>query len=576
MRFRSFRGRLVVVFLGLFAIIQAVSFVVVMLFVRAAAREEIDEELRIASTLFVRQLEGRSQQLVAATRLLAGDFALKSAVATADHATTRSVLENHRLRIGADVLMLVSLDGAVVVGTRDAEGRPLSPELRALLEAAEDAGEASRIMALEPGLFRLAMVPVLAPVPIAWLCAGFAIDDETAGEMRRLTGLHVSFVTRGVQGPAIRGSTLPPEARDALRHSIGSIGRQGMATMAGAEHVLRLTRVADDVDVVIQRPLAAALAARDRLLRVLLAVGAAGLGLALVGAIVVARRVTRPVSTLAGAARRVAAGDFSASVPVQQRDELGELATTFNDMVAGLRERDRVRTELERANRLKRFFSPQLAEVLSAGEEAALRSHRREVTVVFCDLRGFTAFADAADPEDVMRLLREYHAAVGPLVFEAEGTLERFTGDGLMVFFNDPVPCPDHAARAVRMAVAMRDAVQPLLEGWRRRGYGLGFGAGIARGHATVGPIGFEGRFDYAAIGGVTNLAARLCQEADDGQILIAQSVHAEVEGLVESVLLGEVVLKGFAKPIKAYNVVRLRAAAGVPDSAAARVSPSP
>lgn len=185
--------------------------------------------------------------------------------------------------------------------------------------------------------------------------------------------------------------------------------------------------------------------------------------------------------------------------------------------------------------------------------------------MLFCDLRGFTAFAEKADPEEVMRLLREYHATVGALISQYEGTLERFTGDGIMVFFNDPLPCPDPAARAVRMAIAMRDAVRGLLEDWRRRGHVLGFGTGIDMGYATVGRIGFEGRFDYAAIGTVTNLSARLCQEASDGQILVSQRVHAEVESLVEAVALGALVLRGFARPLIAFSVLGPRTGDGQP-----------
>src|SRR4029078_12992102 len=171
--------------------------------------------------------------------------------------------------------------------------------------------------------------------------------------------------------------------------------------------------------------------------------------------------------------------------------------------------------------RLRRFLAPQLAEVIvSFGDESILESHRREGTVVFTDLRGFTAFARAAEPEEVMAVLREYHQAMGELIFQYEGTLERFAGDGLMVFFNDPIPCDDHAARAVRMAVAMRDAVTALSRAGGKGGCQLGFGVGIAQGYATLGKIGFEGRFDYAAIGTVTNLASRLCGEASAGQTL--------------------------------------------------------
>ena len=214
---------------------------------------------------------------------------------------------------------------------------------------------------------------------------------------------------------------------------------------------------------------------------------------------------------------------------------------------------------LDRMGRLRRFLPPQIAElVLDSGDESFLQSHRREITVVFCDLRGFTAFAETVEPEDVMLVLGEYHAAVGELVHGFAGTIERFTGDGLMVFFNDPVPCPDPSDRAVRLAVAMRDAVARLATGWSRRGHELGFGVGIAQGHATLGRIGFEGRFDYAAIGSVTNLAARLCAEAAAGQILVSPRVYAVTEEIVVADCVGELALRGFSRPVRAYNVIAL------------------
>jgi len=217
-------------------------------------------------------------------------------------------------------------------------------------------------------------------------------------------------------------------------------------------------------------------------------------------------------------------------------------------------------TALEGMDRMKRFFSPHLAELLvSSGNERLLQSHRREVTVAFCDLRGFTAFADTAEPEEVMEILRQYHTAMGEIIFRFEGTLERFAGDGLMVFFNDPLPCPDPAARAVRMAVGMRQRMRELTETWRKSMHQLDFGVGIAQGYATVGMIGFESRVDYAAIGSVTNLAARLCAEAGGGQILISQRVFVEVEGLVHIEPLGELAFKGFRQPIPVFNVVGLQ-----------------
>ncbi len=221
--------------------------------------------------------------------------------------------------------------------------------------------------------------------------------------------------------------------------------------------------------------------------------------------------------------------------------------------------------QLDRLGRLKRFFSPQLAELIVAGgAEDPLKTHRREVTVVFLDLRGFTAFAEIAEPEEVMGVLREYHAEMGRIVLEHEGTLERFAGDGMMIFFNDPVPVDNPSERAIRMALAMRLGVTDLTAKWRKRGYDLGVGVGIAHGYATIGAIGFEGRWDYGAIGTVTNLASRLCGEAKAGQILISQRLLGTIEDLVEVAPLGEFSLKGFSKSVTAFNVLKLKDGAAV------------
>jgi adenylate cyclase len=217
--------------------------------------------------------------------------------------------------------------------------------------------------------------------------------------------------------------------------------------------------------------------------------------------------------------------------------------------------------QLEQLGRLKRFFSPQLAELIVAGgADDPLKTHRREVTVVFLDLRGFTAFAETAEPEEVMGVLREYHADMGKLILEHDGTLERFTGDGMMIFFNDPVPVPDPAERAIKMAFAMRDRVADLAKGWEKRGYDLALGVGIAQGYATIGAIGFEGRWDYGAIGTVTNLAARLCGEAKGGQILVSSRVAGTLEALINLEEVGKLTLKGFSRPVPTFNALGLKA----------------
>lgn len=216
--------------------------------------------------------------------------------------------------------------------------------------------------------------------------------------------------------------------------------------------------------------------------------------------------------------------------------------------------------EIERISRLRRYLSPQIADaVLNAKEGDLFKSHRREITVVFLDLRGFTAFSNRAEPEEVMGLLRSYHTEMGKLIFEFEGTLEHFAGDGIMVFFNDPVPCEDHAARAIRMALEMRSRVKELRPSWLKKGYDLDLGVGLATGHAALGNLGFEGRMDYGAVGNVTNLAARLCEEAKGGQILTDKETLSKIEGFVHTEPLDELRLKGFARPVAAFNVVRLK-----------------
>jgi adenylate cyclase len=218
-------------------------------------------------------------------------------------------------------------------------------------------------------------------------------------------------------------------------------------------------------------------------------------------------------------------------------------------------------TKIERISQLQRFLAPHVATMIASSDapDDALASHRREVTVVFCDLRGFTAFTDRSDPEEVMTVLREYHESVGELIFHYEGTLDRFIGDGIMIVFNDPIACDNHAERAVRLSLDMRERVNALSAKWRGRGHDLGFGIGIASGYATLGLIGFERRREYTAIGRVTNLASRLCGSARPGQIVIAQPVYARVEPDVEAAPLGELELKGFNRPMAAYEILSWR-----------------
>jgi class 3 adenylate cyclase len=272
----------------------------------------------------------------------------------------------------------------------------------------------------------------------------------------------------------------------------------------------------------------------------------------LVGAITIFRQEVRPFTDKQIAlVTNFAAQAVIAIENTRLLDDLNKLNQQLEQRVS-----DQV-GEIERMGRLRRFLPPQVADlIVASGTEKQLESHRREITALFCDLRGFTGFSESSDPEDVMALLRDYHAAIGEIIIKYSGTLERFAGDGVMVIFNDPVPVENPALQAVLMALDMRTAIGGMIEKWRDLGHDLGFGIGIAHGFATLGTIGFEGRFDYAAIGTVSNVASRLCDEAKPGQILISPRVRQAVDEAVTVEPVGEFTLKGIRRPMTAYNVL--------------------
>jgi class 3 adenylate cyclase len=320
---------------------------------------------------------------------------------------------------------------------------------------------------------------------------------------------------------------------------------------ASARLTATVNRFIDHERTEIARAEAEVVSTQRRSTGVLLGVVALSLvSSALIVWLYVDRSIIARLTALSGSMRSIAGGNLQTPLPSSARhDEIAHMAEAlrvFRDTAI----------EKERMGRLKRFLAPQVAElIVSTGDERILDSHRRDVAVLFCDLRGFTAFAEAAEPEEVMELLREYYSCLGQLVHKFAGTLERFTGDGLFVLFNDPLPCADPCLTAARLAVEMRASVNELVPRWRQLGSPLGFGIGIAYGYATLGRVGYEDRFDYTAIGSVVNLAARLCERAQADEILIDSRVQAAIEGRMEAKPLGKFKPKGFSRPIEVFNI---------------------
>jgi adenylate cyclase len=352
------------------------------------------------------------------------------------------------------------------------------------------------------------------------------------------TNAGAAALLRALQDAAVAAGGDPITTSDAQHRTVLA----AMAPIMGADWM-----------VFVEEPTAEAFAPiRSALWRTsyLLLAGAALAGL--LGALL-ARRMAGPIRLLEKGAERIGAGQFDHTITISTGDELEGLAARFNAMAGELAVSQE---RFERIARLKRFLAPQVAELVErAGQDALLDSQRAVVVVVFCDLRGFTAFSAKAAPDEIMGLLRAYYEALGALIMRYEATLTSFAGDGLMMLLNAPVPCPDPALRAVRMAIDMQAAVQALAVGWRARGQAIGFGLGLAMGNATVGRIGYEGRLDYTAIGSVVNLASRLCSAAEDGEILIDAVAAAEVSATIALAPLGARALKGFDEEIAVYTV---------------------
>jgi adenylate cyclase len=386
---------------------------------------------------------------------------------------------------------------------------------------------------------------VISAIRVGDTGQAFVLD----GPGRLIAHPDIGIVLRGADDPTAR--TLQ-ELRAAI---IGAAGRAATGTDVEGRTVMAAMAPVPGVDwtVVVEQPLVEAFGPIYAALWRTAALLLAGTALSAAFAYWLARRMTGPIRVLEEGTERIGAGQFDHRITITTGDELERLAAHFNNMAKELavsQERS------ERIDRLKRFLAPQLAELVErTGESRMLEGQRTEVAVVFCDLRGFTAFSNKAEPEEIIAVLNEYYSMLGAVVTRHEGTLTSFQGDGLMIILNAPIPCPDPALRAVRMATEMQENIQPLIQRWRARGYVIGFGVGLAFGAATVGQIGTGSRLEYTAIGNVVNLAARLCASAADGEILFDVAIAREVGTTLPTIALGTRPLKGYDQQVPVFAV---------------------
>jgi adenylate cyclase len=570
LQFRSFRARVLTFVFGLLFLVQGA----VLLFVNAAhvreARRHIDEALELTAGSFRQSLDSRQQILLEKARLLSSDFAFKEARATADHATLLSALENHRERIGADVMMLLGTDASVLADTLHPERKHARPALRPLIAEAMDSefGEACAIHPIDGTPYQLVVVPLFTPEPSAWIAIGFLVSDGFARELGRQTRTQVSLLWREAAGWRSFASTLAPATRRALEEELpaqqqGS-DRSEPIQLLGMEFVYRLVPVphaAGQVVAVLQRPLDEALRPFMRLRSILLLVFASGLALSLMGGVLLAARVTRPVAKLTRGAQRIAEGDYVHPVVVSQRDEFGSLATSFNHMMKGLAERDRVR------DMLGKVVSPEIAEELLR-QEIELGGEERTVSMLFTDIRGFASVAERESPQRLVRLLNTYLGWVGATVERHGGVVEQYVGDAVMALFGAPLEHDDDALRSVRVAMELCGALPDLNAEITSLGYDpLTIGVGIHTGLVVAGNMGSPSRLNYGVVGDAVNLASRLEGLTKRYRVgaIVSESTREGCTGIAFREL-DRVRVKGRQSPVRIYQPM------GIEDALSAEV----
>jgi adenylate cyclase len=558
--FRSFRARLLTFVLGLLLVVQAAVLLAVSRANESNARQHIDEALALTAGTFERALAIREQILLEKVRLLSSDFAFKQACAGGDHATLLSALENHRARVGADVMLTVSMDGEVEADTLHPDAYGVEFDLPELVvsAAADEFGEASSIEFIDGRPYQLVVVPLFTPDPAAWIVIGFVVDDGLARELQEGTGTHVSLLQRVDAGRwEPFASTLPDDLRPFLSRGLSAgldeAGRSLSLDMGGREFVSWIAPAASiggvRVVTVLQRSLDDALAPYLRLRVILAGVFGLGLSVSLLGGFLLANRVTRPVAALAEGARRVGEGDYTKPIEVAGQDELGLLAGAFNDMTQGLAERDRVRSLLGKV------VSPAVADELLR-KEIELGGEERLVSVLFSDIRNFTALSERLDPQALVGLLNAYLTGVSAIVEQHGGVVDKYIGDAVMALFGAPLAHPDDALRAVRTSLGMSQSLAVINQRIAREGHQpLAIGVGVNTDVVVAGNMGSKTRLNYTVVGDGVNLASRLegLTKRYGVSVIVSQSTAFACPGLVFREL-DRVRVKGRVAPVGIFE----------------------
>ena len=548
MRFRHLQTRILVFFLGLLLVIQGLTFLAVTTANSRSVNAQIENDLKVTGRVIHRFIADRVDQLVLSATLLSGDFAFKQAYADGDRQTLYSAVRNlQEHRIGADIMTLVDAeDYSVIIDTLNPElqhGEFRYPEL---IEASEETGQpTSSLKSIDGRLYRLVVVPLLAPEPVAWIAVGLLIDDEFAREVKDLTLTEISFVTKEPSGQwSVASTTLPPGSRDELPNKLDSLnnapGDIALVTTLGQRYVVLTTSLDKHVIVVLQRSLDEALAAFRQLYRTLAVLTVVSLGLSIVGIVIIARTITQPIRRLAQSTQRIETGDYQHQITITQRDEIGQLADAFNRMTRGLAAFQRyVPTDLVRT-------------LIAKGIES--KPQARVATIMFTDIEGFTTIGEELSPDRLVMLLNEYFSEIAKPIEKHKGVITQFQGDAILAVFNVPSDDPDHAANAVRAALEIQEV---LADRVFAGGIELTTRIGINTGNVVAGSVGSEDRVNYTVHGDAVNLTARLeaLNKEYGTRVILSKSTVDLVHGRFPCERIGEITVRGKQASVVVYRL---------------------